>query len=80
MKVIKDPYGKNHIVSRTTALTPYQVYLEQVRSVSDNMRYADTDVEYYPMQFGGLKGQRQAITGVAVVDILNFKSNGNTDT
>lgn len=80
MKVIKDPYGKNYIASRTTTLTPYQVYLEQIRSVSDSLRYADTGTDYYPMQFGGLKGQRQAIDGVAVVDILDFKSNGNTDT
>lgn len=77
MKVITDPYDRSHLRARTTALTPYQVYLEQVRGVSDAIRFAARDMEYYPLQLGGLKGQREAITSVAVVDIIDFQSKGN---
>lgn len=79
MKVITDPYNRNQVVSRTTALTPYQVYLEQIRAISDSIRVAAQGMDYYPLQFGGLKGQREAITGVAVVDILDFQSKGNAE-
>lgn len=77
MKVIKDPYSKNQVLSRTVALTPYQIYLEQVRAISDNIRFTSRGLEYLPLQFGGLKGQREAITGTAVVDILDFQSKGS---
>ena len=79
MKVISDPYNKNQVRSRTTPLSPYQVYLEQIRSVSDSIRATSRSLTYYPLQFGGLKGQREAITAVAVVDILDFQSKGNTE-
>lgn len=77
MKVIKDPYDRSQVLSRTVALTPYQIYLEQVRAVSDNIRYTNRGLDYYPLQFGGLKGQREAITNTAIVDILDFQSKGS---
>lgn len=79
MKVITDPYDRNQLRNRTVALTPYQVYLEQVRGVSDSLRFAARGMEYYPLQLGGLKGQREGITAVAVVDIIDFQSKGSTD-
>ena len=79
MKVTKDPYNRNLVSSRTVALTPYEIYLQQVRAVSDNIRFTQQGLDYYPLQFGGLKGQRQAIIGKAVVDIIDFQSKGNAE-
>lgn len=77
MKVIKDPYDLNKVLRRTVATTPYQVYLEQVRAISDNIRFTSQGLEYYPLQFGGLKDQQKAIIGTHVVNILDFQSKGN---
>ena len=76
MKVNTDPYNRSRVRSRMTALTPYQIYLEQVRGVSDTIRVTNSGLTYYPMQFGGLKGQRQAIDGVSAVEIIDFTSTG----
>lgn len=77
MKINSDPYNRSQVSSRTVALTPYQVYLEQVKGVSDSIRATSAGVQYYPLQFGGLKGQRQASYGVNVVDVLTFQSTGD---
>ncbi len=76
MKINSDPYNRSQVRSRTVALTPYQVYFEQVRSVSENIRATSAGVQYYPLQFGGLKGQRQASYGANVVDVMEFQSKG----
>lgn len=77
MKVLTNS-TKSTILSRMVSLTPYQVYLEQVTGISDNIRASASNLDYYPMQLGGLKGQRQAITTSAVVEIMDFKSTGNS--
>lgn len=77
MKVLANS-AKSTILSRMVSLTPYQVYLEQVTGISDNIRASASNLEYYPMQLGGLKGQRQAITSTSVVEIMDFQSNGNS--
>ena len=76
MKINSDPYNRSQVSSSTIALTPYQVYLEQVKGVSDNIRATSAGLSYYPLQFGGLKGQRQASYGVNVVDVMTFQSKG----
>jgi len=77
MKVLANS-AKSTILSRMVSLTPYQVYLEQVTGISDSIRASASNLDYYPMQLGGLKGQRQAITSTSVVEIMDFQSNGNS--
>lgn len=77
MRVNTDPYNRKQVSRRTLELTPYNVYLEQIRGVSDAIRVASSGLQYYPLQFGGLKGQRLASADPAVLDIMDFTSNGN---
>ena len=77
MRVNTDPYNRSQVARRTLPMTPYNVYLEQVRGVSDSIRVTAAGLQYYPLQFGGLKGQRLASTSVEVIDIMDFNSKGN---
>ena len=77
MKINSDPYGRSQVSSKTIALSPYQVYLEQVKGMSENIRATSAGLQYYPLQFGGLKGQRVASSGVNVVDVMTFQSTGD---
>lgn len=78
MKINSDPYDRSQVSSKTINLTPYRIYLEQVKGISDNIRATSAGVSYYPLQFGGLKGQRQAEYGVNVVDVMTFQSKGDS--
>lgn len=77
MKVTTNPYNENKVTVRTVALTPYQIYMEQVRGITESIRSDNLGMEHYPLQFGGLRGQRSAALAVTVVDIMDFQSKGN---
>ena len=77
MRVNTDPYNRSQVSRRTLALTPYNLYLEQVRGISDAIRVTSSGLQYYPLQFGGLKGQRVASAEPTVIDIMDFNSKGN---
>lgn len=61
------------IVPRYTIMTPYEVYMQQVRGLYDNVRQVNAGVSYVPPQMGGLLGQRQVIQGVAVLELIDFE-------
>lgn len=62
-----------NIVPRFAEMTPYQVYLQQVRGVSDNIRAAAQGFNYIAPQFGGLTGQLQVLTEEIVLQLIDFK-------
>lgn len=65
------------INTRTTALTPLNLYLERVRAISDKIRCENLGYNYTPFQVGGLIGQQQALRLNVAVSIVDFKVSGN---
>lgn len=59
--------------SRTVALTPMNLYLERVKSVTNGVRANLEEYPYTPFQLGGLSGQQQALNAVATINIIDFK-------
>lgn len=74
MAVIK-PIQKDSILPRVLPLTALNLYLERVRSVSDEIRNRTKNFEYVPLQFGGIKGQQQSLLANAIVKLIDFKVN-----
>lgn len=61
------------IISKLRPLTPYEMYLQQVRTTMDGIRLEEADVTYIPAQFGGLFGQREVINAAVVLDVIDFE-------
>lgn len=76
MSAIKKPELKTSISTRMIALSPYQLYLEQVRGVSDAIRVKSQGLSYVPAQFGGIKGQRASLQSQVAVQMIDFTNNG----
>lgn len=74
MAIIK-PIQKDSILPRVLPLTPLNLYLERVRSVSDGVRFPTSGFAYTPLQFGGIKGQQQSLLANSVVRLIDFKVN-----
>jgi hypothetical protein len=61
------------IISTLKAMTPHEVYLQQVKAIYDGARAVNDGVTYVPAQLGGLTGQRQVIEDAAVVELIIFE-------
>lgn len=72
MSVISKPYG-NTISPQIIPLSPLNLYLERVKSVTDSLRAQADQLSYTPLQFGGLKGQQESLLANSVVRIIDFK-------
>lgn len=72
MAIIKQPYG-NAITPSIIALTPLNMYLERVKSVTEKLRADAEGLTYTPLQFGGLQGQQESLLANSTVKIINFK-------
>lgn len=57
------------------AMNPYQVYLNQIRSAIEPIRYQRQGLSYIPPQMGGISGQRQVINQNVVLQIIDFEVN-----
>jgi hypothetical protein len=53
-------------------MSPYEVYLNQVRGTIDNIRYTAQGLTYTPPQLGGLSGQLDVITQAVVLQVTDF--------
>lgn len=60
------------VIPKLVALTPYEVYMRQVRGTYDNFRAENNSVDYIPPQFGGLFGQRKVLEGELVLELIDF--------
>lgn len=76
MAFISQP-SKDFIRPTLEALTPLTLFLERVKSVSDNLRVNSAGLTYMPMDFGGIKGQQESLVSNSVIKIVNFKVTGN---
>jgi len=64
--------NQNRINSRLVAISPFEMYRELVRSVTDGVRYAAAGTEYIPSQFGGLQGQYNVLSAGVVLKLVDF--------
>lgn len=64
--------SKSSILPKLVALTPHEVYLQQVKATFDAMRYSGTNLAYLPPQFGGIFGQNLVANSGAVLEIISF--------
>lgn len=75
MTIILKPLKKNSASPRMVALSPYQMYVEQMRGISDKIRATNSGLSYYPAQFGGIKGQRENLNSQVIVQLIDFENN-----
>lgn len=70
---IKSQPEKNSIRYELVPLTPMNLYLERVKSVSDQLRVQTSGLNYSPLHFGGITGQQASLRAVSVVKLIDFK-------
>lgn len=68
------------IIPSFAAMTPYQIYLQQVRGLSDSIRASAAGLTYIPPQLGGLEGQLAVLQGNIVLQLIDFQVGGGSST
>lgn len=63
----------NKIIPKLTPLTPYEIFLQQVKGTYDAIRFQRVDMTYYPPQMGGFFGQQEVIAETAVLELTDFE-------
>lgn len=61
------------IIPKLVPLTPYEIYLQQVKGTFDSIRYSRINMTYYPPQLGGFFGQQEVISDTAVLELTDFE-------
>lgn len=72
MAIIKQPYG-NSVSPKIIPLTPLNLYLERVKSITEKLRADVENLDYIPLQFGGIQGQQESLLANSTVKIIDFK-------
>jgi hypothetical protein len=72
MAAVRKPNNGLTVRPRMEAMSPYQMYLEQIKGISDSFRTARVNLSYIPPQFGGLKGQRLVLADQPVLQMIDF--------
>lgn len=61
------------MLPQLVALTPYNVYINQVKSAIEPIRKLREGLDYFPPQLGGISGQRTVISEVVVLEMIDFE-------
>jgi hypothetical protein len=61
------------IIPKFTPLTPFEIYLQQVKGTFDSIRFQRKDMTYYPPQMGGFFGQREIKEDILVLELTEFE-------
>lgn len=61
------------IIPRLTPLTPYEIYLQQVKGAFDSIRARRANYTYYPPQLGGFFGQTEVMDDTIVLELIDFE-------
>lgn len=64
--------SSSYISPKFTVMSPYEVYLNQVKGAIDNIRFTAQGMSYTPPQLGGLDGQLSVITQEVVLQLTDF--------
>ena len=72
MSAITNPNKGLTVQPRIASISPYKLYLEQIRGISDSFRANAAGLSYIPPQFGGLKGQRLVLADQPVLQLIDF--------
>jgi hypothetical protein len=68
------------IIPSFAAMTPYQIYLQQVRGVTDSIRAQAAGLTYIPPQLGGLEGQLAVLEDNIVLQLIDFQVGSGSPT
>jgi hypothetical protein len=68
-----------NITPRLVEMTPYQIYLQQVRGVTDGLRAQRQGLSYVPPQLGGLSGQLQVMKEQLLLQLIDFEVRDETN-
>lgn len=71
-RIIKPPTGEK-LRPRFVTMTPYHIYLQQVKGCIDQIRYQTLGMDYIPPQLGGLNGQRNVMNEAVVLQLIDFE-------
>ncbi len=63
----------SRVIPKLVQITPYELYMGQVKGTYDNLRAQNSKVEYIPPQFGGLFGQRKVLENDMVLELIDFE-------
>lgn len=74
MTFIQQPSISRKATNSFVAMTPLNVYLEQVRNISDSARAKHKGLTYYPNTFGGLYGQQEVLKEKVVLQLIGFEN------
>lgn len=69
--ITRSPNSK--ILPKFVVMSAYQIYTDQVKGTLDSIRYAVRGMDYTPPQYGGLSGQRVALTQEIVLQVVDFE-------
>jgi hypothetical protein len=67
--------NSDKLLPKMRAIGAYEVYLNQVKSAIDPIRYKNLGLAYIPPQLGGLSGQRKVIEQELVMQVIDFEVN-----
>jgi hypothetical protein len=61
------------IVPKFTPITPFEIFLLQVKGTYDNIRTERKNISYIPPQMGGPLGQRDVAQESVVLELTDFE-------
>lgn len=68
-------FNQDKISPQFVPITPYELYLQQVKGIFDNARYQNKGLTYIPAQFGGILGQQLALSLDVALQLTDFEVN-----
>jgi len=61
------------ILPKLVAMSSYEIYLNQVKSAIESIRFQAKGMDYLPPQLGGLKGQQTLLDKTLVLQLIDFE-------
>ena len=65
--------NQDKLVPQLVPITPYELYIQQVKGIFDNVRYQNSSMTYIPAQFGGILGQQRALSLDVALQLTDFE-------
>lgn len=70
MAIITQP---PRIIPKLTPISPFEMYVQQVKGIYDGIRAGRLNLTYYPPQFGGFYGQTAVLNEAVVLELTDFQ-------